>query len=281
MKNFCIFADAVNYIEDNLCNDVTQDDIAAACCCSLSALQKVWRYCTHTSLKEYITKRRLTRSAEDIAHTDMTLTDIAMKYRYNSPEVFTRAFRKLWGVSPSKFRTQWHSTGIFPRIIPDESTLKGGIYMGRRVDITELYDVLRSANRDSWVLCFDIVKFDGVNKTCGREAGDCVIREAFRRVDAAAGDTMAAFRIGGDEFAIVTCTDDRAAAEETARKVIALNGQNVVFEDKEIPLSLRVGAVKLCYGSSHNLRYSELFDRMHKVICHTREEGKTVFFDSL
>ena len=79
MKNFCIFADAVNYIEDNLCNDVTQDDIAAACCCSLSALQKVWRYCTHTSLKEYISKRRLTRSAEDIAHTDMTLTDIAMK----------------------------------------------------------------------------------------------------------------------------------------------------------------------------------------------------------
>ncbi len=93
MKNFCIFADAVNYIEDNLCSDITQEDIAAACYCSLSALQKIWRYCTHTSLKEYITKRRLTRSAEDIAHTDMTLTDIAMKYRYSAPVVFTRAFR--------------------------------------------------------------------------------------------------------------------------------------------------------------------------------------------
>lgn len=281
MRNFCIFADAVNFIEDNLCCDIAQEDIAAACCCSLSSLQKVWRYCTHTSLKEYITKRRVTKSAEDIARSGLTLTEIAMKYRYNSPEVFTRAFRRVWGISPSKFRTQWHSTGIFPRIIPDESMFKGGFYMGKRVDITELYDVLRSANRDSWVLCFDIVKFDGVNKSFGRDAGDCVIREAFKRVDAAAGETMAAFRIGGDEFAIVTCTDDRAAADETAQRVTALNGQSVVFEGREIPLTLRVGAVKLYCGGSHNLRYSELFDRMHKVICHTREEGKTIFFDSL
>ena len=101
MKNFCIFADAMNYIENNLCSPISQDDIAAACYCSLSALQKVWRYCTHTSLKEYITKRRLTRSAEDIVRTDMTLTEIAMKYQYNSPEVFLRAFFRFWGVTPS------------------------------------------------------------------------------------------------------------------------------------------------------------------------------------
>ena len=138
MKNFCIFADAMNYIENNLCSPISQDDIAAACYCSLSALQKVWRYCTHTSLKEYITKRRLTRSAEDIVRTDMTLTEIAMKYQYNSPEVFLRAFFRFWGVTPSRFKENWRSTGLFPRIIPDEQMLKGGVYMGRKVDISEL-----------------------------------------------------------------------------------------------------------------------------------------------
>ena len=112
MKNFCIFADAINYIEGNLCSPIVQEDIAAAC------------YCSHTSLKEYISKRRLTRSAEDIVRTDMTLTDIAMKYQYNSPEVFLRAFFRFWGVTPSKFKEHWRSTGLFPRIIPDEQMLE-------------------------------------------------------------------------------------------------------------------------------------------------------------
>lgn len=279
MKNFCIFADAVNYIEDNLCDDISQEDIAAACFCSLSTLQKVWRYCTHTSVKEYITKRRLTRCAEDIAHTDMTLTDIAMKYRYNSPEVFTRAFQRLWGVSPSKFKTQWNSTGIFPRIIPDENTFKGGIFMGRRVDISELYNELRPTDRDNWVLCFDIVHFDEVNRNIGRDAGDVVIREAFHRVDAAAGDSMAAFRIGGDEFAIVTGTDDKAAAEQTAQKVIELNEQPVDFNGRKIPLTMLVGALKLS-ASIHNVRFCELFDSMQNAISETRNAGKMVLFNS-
>ena len=45
-------------------------------------------------------------SAEEIAKGDRSITDIALEYQYNSPEVFTRAFTKLWGVSPSKFKSQ-------------------------------------------------------------------------------------------------------------------------------------------------------------------------------
>ncbi len=274
MRNFCIFADAVNFIEENLCEDITQEDIAAACCCSLSALQKVWRFCSHTSLKEYISKRRLTRSAEDIAHSNMTITEIAMKYGYNSLEVFSRAFVRLWGVTPSAFVKKWHSTGIFPRIVPDEERLKGGVYMGRRVDISQLYEQLKS-NPDSYVLCFDIVGLDPVNKNIGRGAGDLMIREAFARIDAAAGDDMTAFRIGGDEFVLVTGQTDKRKAEETANKVLAKNGGAVVFEGKEIPLSVRVGAVML---KSEHLRYSELFDRFQKTIDSTRDTGKVFFF---
>ncbi len=276
MKNFCIFADAINYIEGNLCSPIVQEDIAAACYCSLSALQKVWRYCSHTSLKEYISKRRLTRSAEDIVRTDMTLTDIAMKYQYNSPEVFLRAFFRFWGVTPSKFKEHWRSTGLFPRIIPDEQMLEGGVYMGRKVDISELYDELKAMGGDTFVLCFDIVKFDGVNKSYGRTAGDSVIREAFHRVDAAADKTMTAFRIGGDEFALITGLSDKEKVEETAQRVISLNGQSVEFEGQMIPLSLRVGAIPL--SISRNVRYSELFDRMQHAINETRDVGKVIYF---
>ncbi len=269
MRNFCIFADAVNFIEENLCEDITQEDIAAACCCSLSALQKVWRFCSHTSLKEYISKRRLTRAAEDIVRGEATITEIAVKYGYNSPEVFSRAFVRLWGVTPSAFKNKWHSTGIFPKIVPDEEKLKGGVYMGRRVDISELYEMLKSVP-DSYVLCFDIVGLDPVNKNIGRGAGDLVIREAFARIDAAAGENMTAFRIGGDEFALVTGQTQKREVIETANKVLSKNGGTVDFEGREITVSLRAGAVLL---RSEHLRYSELFDRFQRTIDSSRDMG--------
>lgn len=262
MKNFCIFVDAVNYIEDNLCGELSQEDIAAACCCSLSALQKIWRFCSHTSLKEYISKRRLTCCAQDMLRTDRTLTDIAMQYGYNSPEVFSRAFKRLWGVSPSEFKSKWHSTGIFPRIIPDEAVFEGGYYMRRRVDISELYEVLR-AMPNSYVLCCDIVGLMPINENYGRNAGDAVIREAFRRIDEAAGDTMMAFRIGGDEFALVTGEDDKEKVKEIAAGIFAHNGETVSCEGRDIPVSLRIGAIRL---ASEHLRYSELFNRLQSTI---------------
>ncbi len=275
MRNFCIFADAVNFIEDNLCEPIRQEDIAAQCCCSLSALQKVWRYCSHTSLKEYITKRRLTRCAEDMLHTDLTLIEIAMKYGFNSPEVFSRAFKKLWGIAPSEFRRNRRSAGIFPRIIPDESKLEGGIYMGRRVDISELYEQLR-AEPDSYVLCCDIVGLMPINENLGRNAGDAVITEAFRRIDEAASDTMMAFRIGGDEFALVTGLADKDKVRALGDSIIAQNGNAIECEGKTIPVSVRIGAIRL---SSEHLRYSELFNSLQNTINSTRSAGEILFME--
>ncbi len=154
--------------------------------------------------------------------------------------------------------------------------LKGGVYMGRKVDISELYDELKAMGGDTFVLCFDIVKFDSVNKNYGRTAGDSVIREAFHRVDAAADNTMTAFRIGGDEFALITRLSDKEKVEETAQRVISLNGQPVDFEGQMIPLSLRVGAIPL--SISRSVRYSELFDRMQHAINETRDVGEVIYF---
>lgn len=274
MKNFWIFVTALNFIEDNLTSPITQENIADACFCSLSSIQKLWRYCTHTSLKEYISKRRLTKCAEEIAKGDRSITDIALEYQYNSPEVFTRAFAKLWGVSPSKFKSQWKFTGIFPRIVPDENNIMGGNYMGKKVDISQLYDELRS-KAGTYVLCFDIVGLMPVNENIGRQAGDKMILEALKRIDNAADDTMPVFRIGGDEFVIVTGYEDKERAEEVANKVIQFNGNAIEHDGKQIPLSLRVGATKY---SSKAFRYADLYKLLQDTIYTTRDEGKTVFF---
>lgn len=185
-NNFCIFTTALDYIEHNLCSEFTQEDIAAVCYCSLSALQKLWRYATHTSLKEYISKRRLTNAGIDLLNTDMTVIDIAMKYQYNSHEVFTRAFTKQWGVAPSVFKKEWNkSCGLFPKLNRDY--LKGAYYMGnKKFDVTELFDYLNERT-GTYVLCFDIVGLMRINDEISREAGDKVILESLKRINAAAG----------------------------------------------------------------------------------------------
>lgn len=152
--------------------------------------------------------------------------------------------------------------------------------MGRRVDITELYRELQETDHDSYVLCFDVEKFDSVNKNYGRKAGDAALTEIFHRIDAAAGDNMSAFRIGGDEFALVTGLSDTKAVDETAEKVIKLNGRSFTAEGHDIPLSVRVGALKLGKGSRH-INYSELFDRMQRVINETRDSGKVIYFTEI
>ena len=82
----------------------------------LKKREKLFRYAFHHSIKEYISKRRLTSATNDLVSTDMTITEIAMKYQYNSPETFTRAFKKLWEITPSEFMSQWRFTSIFPKI---------------------------------------------------------------------------------------------------------------------------------------------------------------------
>ena len=271
MRSFCIFADALEFIEAHLCEEITQQDIADACCCSLSNLQKVWKYCTHTGVKEYITKRRLAICAKELLHSNRTITEIAFMYQFNSSEVFTRAFRRMWGVSPSEFRAHWKNADLFPPISAEQ--MNGGYYMGRRADLSELYDMLK-AKSGTYVLCFDVAHLMPINDTYGHKAGDAVILEAYRRIDSAAGDDMTVFRIGGDEFAMVTGLSDRESTEKTAAKVLSLNNEPIDFEGTSIPVSIRAGAIR--YETS-NVRYNELFSRLYDSVINSIDNGSVAF----
>lgn len=269
LKSFYILTGVLNYIEKNLGNPITQEEIAKECYCSLSSLQKLFRYAFNYSIKEYISKRRLTNAAKDIVNTDLTITEIAMKYQYNSSEVFTRAFTRLWGTSPSRFKTQWKFTGIFPRIIIDDN---GGNNMSsKKVDISELYDILKS-KQNTYVLCFDIIKFSAINEI-SYDAGDKAILECLRRIDETASEDMLLFRIGGDEFALVTGLTDINMTEKLAEKILFKNGNPIIHNGQNIPLSMRIGITKFDDG---NIQYNKLFADLQDTINFTRDNRKDI-----
>jgi AraC family transcriptional regulator len=267
LKNFYILADALHYIEDNLCNEFTLEDVAEACYSSLSGLKKLFSYAFHFGLKEYIVKRRITHAAYDILNSNLSIIEVALKYQYNSPEVFTRAFSKVWGTNPSAFKKQWRFTGIFPKILFEYD---GGIIMSRRkTDLSELYDLLISRT-NSYVLCFDIINLMPINENYGRDAGDKAILECLRRIDSLTDESCLLFRIGGDEFALVTDLQEVTDVEKLAMKIIDLNGQPILHNSIEIPLGMRVACTRIV-GS--NVRYKNLFADLNRAIDHAKENN--------
>ena len=98
-NSFILFVTALDFIEEHLTEEFSQEEIAAKCYCSLSSLQKTWKICTHMSIKEYVSKRRLTLAGRDML-SGMSVLDAALKYGYNSHEVFTRPIF-LWHQSSS------------------------------------------------------------------------------------------------------------------------------------------------------------------------------------
>ena len=271
-NSFLLFVSALDYIESRLTEELSQEDIAAASCCSLSSLQKTWKYCTHMSVGEYITKRRLTLAGRDLLCSDISVLDCAMKYGYNSHEVFTRAFAKVWGVTPSRFKKEWKGgCGLYPRLNPE--FLEGAEIMNvKKFDVSEFYDYLKTQT-GTYVLCFDIINLMPVNNNLGREAGDKVILEAFRRINDAAEDNMLCLRMGGDEFVMITESDSREKAAELAEKVVSRNGEKTSYSGGEVEVSLRCGAIML----KRPLKYSVICSDFEEVMERARRSGKIEF----
>lgn len=100
------FNAALSYIESNLDGAIDGKEISKITLYSAYRFQKIFAAMSGISLSEYIRNRRLDRAAFDLRNTDETVMDIALKYGYDSPTAFNRAFQRLHGVAPSKVRTE-------------------------------------------------------------------------------------------------------------------------------------------------------------------------------
>lgn len=107
---------AIDYIESSLTGNVDLDTAARFVGCSTWEFQRVFSFLTRTSLGEYIRRRKLTLAAQDIRMNDMKLIDIALKYGYESPAAFSRAFSKLHGMTPSSARAVGVDLLVYPKI---------------------------------------------------------------------------------------------------------------------------------------------------------------------
>ncbi|MGV2644756.1 helix-turn-helix domain-containing protein, partial [Clostridium perfringens] len=91
-------------IDQNLENEIDDQEIAKRAYCSVFHFKRMFSYLAGIPLQEYIRRRRLTLAAFDLQDRTVKVIDIAIKYGYNSPDAFTRAFQGLHGITPTEAR---------------------------------------------------------------------------------------------------------------------------------------------------------------------------------
>lgn len=95
---------AIDYIEANLKGELDIDQAARVACSSRYHFQRMFFAMFGITPADYVRKRRLTLAAKEIVASDLRIIDIALAYGYDSPNAFTRAFRSVHGINPSKAR---------------------------------------------------------------------------------------------------------------------------------------------------------------------------------
>lgn len=265
MNNLELLADSLEYIENHLQDNIRTEDIALACHCSKSTLEKLFHYINAISVHEYIIRRRMMLAAKMISgHPEASILDVAVEYGYNSNEAFTRAFRKVWNCNPSEFRNR-KFVELFPRL--RRPIGKGDAYFMQRrsVDISELYDLFVT-RKDCCFVCCDIKNLTDMNQI-SRKTGDLGIIETMKRMEEACGDEDMVFRIGGDEFCILTNSTDEEYGKAVAERICGRNGEPFDCDGREIPLALWAVVTRV---KGRHVRYNDLFTELHMAI----ENGK-------
>ena len=107
---------AMDYIEQNLCEELNNEQLGSIMACPYTAFTRSFAPITGMSLSEYKRRRRLTLAAHDLQHTDLRVIDVAVKYGYDSADAFAAAFKRLHGVTPLEARLPGARLKFYPRL---------------------------------------------------------------------------------------------------------------------------------------------------------------------
>ncbi|KWU59558.1 AraC family transcriptional regulator [Priestia megaterium] len=132
---------ALHYIEENLTNDINFREVVKLALCSEYHFKRMFSFLAGITLSEYIRRRRLTLAAFELKDKNVRVIDIAIKYRYNSPDSFTRAFQNLHGISPSEAKKDGCSLKAYPPMT-FQLSIKGGDEMNYRIEEKEAFRIV-------------------------------------------------------------------------------------------------------------------------------------------
>ena len=123
---------AITYMEEHILEDINYEDVAKQVYISSYDFHRAFSFLTGMTANAYIRSRRLSLAGRELAGTDARITDIAMKYGYDTPESFTKAFTRFHGIAPKYVRDGSARLVLFnPFVI--KLTVEGGKSMDYKI----------------------------------------------------------------------------------------------------------------------------------------------------
>ena len=132
--------EVICYVEENLDGELSPDTISRIACTSYDSFCRFFSYITGMTFAEYIRRRKLTEAAYDLRNSDDRVIDIAVKYGYSGADVFSKAFIKQHGISPTAARDKSSRLKIYPPV-SFHVIFKGAKKMDFRIVETEEIEV--------------------------------------------------------------------------------------------------------------------------------------------
>ena len=144
MEWMSIIGNSIQYMEDHITENITVEDIAKGVGISSFYFQKGFAMICGYSVSEYIRNRRLALAGNDLLVTEEKIIDIAMKYGYDSPDSFTKAFTRFHGVTPTSVR---RGAVLLKSFAPLKLkiSLEGGYLMDYKIVRKEEFTVIANA----------------------------------------------------------------------------------------------------------------------------------------
>ena len=133
----------LDYIEDNLLENIAVDKIAKHVYVSNAHLQRGFYCMTGLTMSEYIRNRRLTLAGHELSVKDagVKIIDVAMKYGFESPESFSRAFSRFHNVTPARAGRNGVNLKSYNRLTV-KIIMEGGSVMDYRIEKKEAFNVV-------------------------------------------------------------------------------------------------------------------------------------------
>lgn len=123
-------SNAIRYMEEHITDEISLDEVSGQAYASSSHFQLIFHLVMGITVGEYIRNRRLSLAAQDLLKPNSKILDVAMRYRYDTQESFSKAFTRFHGFPPSKVQP-----GKVKRFDPlsINVTIQGGFTMSHQL----------------------------------------------------------------------------------------------------------------------------------------------------
>ena len=136
---------AIDYVEANITEEIDFEEAAKRAYSSPFHFQRVFGILCGISLGDYIRMRRLSLAGEELSKGNVKIIDIALKYGYDTPESFSRAFTRFHGIAPSEAKHSGNVKIFTPLSV--KLTLTGGSKMDYRIEKRDAFKVVCKRKR--------------------------------------------------------------------------------------------------------------------------------------